>query len=50
MLLFALKMDTICVVKELLYSKYQILDLGPVQQFLGLQVVQDQQAQAIHIN
>jgi hypothetical protein len=27
-----------------------MLDLGPVQQFLGLQVVQDQQARAIHIN
>jgi hypothetical protein len=43
-LLFALKMDAICVVKELLYSKYRMLDLGPVQQFLGIQVVQDQQA------
>ena len=30
MLLFAPKLDTIYVVKELLYSKYQMLDLGPV--------------------
>jgi len=50
MLLFAPKMDTIRVVKELLYSKYRMSDLGPVQQFLGLQVVRDRQARAIHIN
>jgi hypothetical protein len=50
MLLFAPKLDTIRIVKELLYSKYQMSDLGPVQQFLGLQVVRDRQARAIHIN
>ena len=50
MLLFAPKLDTIRIVKELLHSKYQMLDLGPVQQFLGLQVVRDRQARAIHIN
>jgi hypothetical protein len=50
MLLFAPKLDTIHIVKELLYSKYRMLDLGPVQQFLGLQVIQDQQARAIHLN
>ena len=50
MLLFAPKLDNIRIVKELLYSKYRMSDLGPVQQFLGLQVVRDRQARAIHLN
>ena len=40
-LLFALSMDDIQAIKGLLSSKYQMTDIGPIQQFLGIQVVQD---------
>src|SRR5438045_5288626 len=48
--LFSPKTEAIRSVKGLLQMKYQMTDLGPVQQFLGIQVVQDWQAQTIHIN
>ena len=43
MLLFSPKMDAIQTFKDLLHSKYKMTDIGPVQQFLRIQVVQDWQ-------
>ena len=49
-LLFSPKMDAISALKSFLNAKYQMSDLGPIQQYLGIQVVRDRQAQTIHIN
>jgi Reverse transcriptase (RNA-dependent DNA polymerase) len=40
-LLFSPKMDAIQAIKDLLHSKYKMTDIGPVQQFLGIQVGRD---------
>ena len=49
-LLFSPSIDAIRSIKGLLSSKYRITDIGLVQQFLGIQVVQDRQAQTIYIH
>lgn len=49
-LLFSPKTEAIRSVKVLLQTKYQISDLGPVQQFLGIQVVRDRSIRTIHIH
>ena len=49
-LLFSPKREAIRTVKDLLRTKYQMSDLGAVQQFLGIQVVRDRNARSIHIN
>jgi hypothetical protein len=49
-LLFSPSMDAIRSIKGLLNSKYEMTDIGPIQQFLGIQVVRDRQARTIHIN
>lgn len=49
-LLFSPNVEAIRSVKDLLRTKYRTLDLGPVQQFLGIQVVRDRHTRSIHIN
>jgi len=49
-LLFSPKKNAIQITKDQLRSKYQMSDLGPVQQFLGIQVVRNRQTRSIHIN
>jgi hypothetical protein len=48
-LLFSPSKEAIQGMKNRLYTKYKMSDLGPVQQFLGIQVIQDQQAGKIHL-
>ena len=49
-LLFSPNVEAIRSVKDLLRTKYRMLDLGPVQQFLGIQVVRNRHTRSIHIN
>jgi hypothetical protein len=49
-LLFSPSLDAIQTMKNHLSGKYKMSDLGPVQQFLGIQVIRDRQTQTIHIH
>jgi hypothetical protein len=49
-LLFSPNLEAIRRMKSYLSLKYKMSDLGPVQQFLGIQVMRNRQARTIHIH
>ena len=49
-LIFSPNQEAIQAIKNRLSSKYSMSDLGPVQQFLAIQVVRDRKARTIHLH